>query len=131
MTRAAARSPAQKELLMTHARWILLSPALLLFAACTHLQGVVEQAPGRPMPTAVFSVGRPDGIAVYEQHRADNRGRFDFYILPIDETNLYLYDGAADPRLTLRRIDRSEMSTHMHLDLPAANPNIDLNPAIP
>ena len=120
-----------KESLMTHARWILLSPALLLFAACTHLQGVVEQAPGRPSSTAIFSVGRPDGIAVFDQHRVNVRGHFDFYVLPIDESNLYLYDGAADPRLTLRRIDASEMSTHMHLDLPAANPNADLGPGTP
>src|SRR4051812_18001675 len=92
-------------------------PLLALFPACTHISGVVEQAPGRPMTTAVFTVGRPDGIAKYAEHHVDSRGHFDFYLVPTDESHLYVHDGSADPRLTLRRIEALELRQNMRVML--------------
>jgi hypothetical protein len=89
---------------------------------CSHIAGVVLDERQRPLETAVFSIGRPDGIATYGTHRVDSRGRFDFQLSGIDETNLYVYDGAAEPQATLRHIDRNEMSTHMRVVMRRANP---------
>jgi hypothetical protein len=89
---------------------------------CNHIQGVVLDERQRPLETAVFSVGRPDAIATYGTHKVDARGRFNFQLSAIDETNLYLYDGAGDPQATLRHIERNEMSDHMRILMRRANP---------
>jgi hypothetical protein len=112
--------------MLTRSLWLM--PVLALLPACTHISGVVEQAPGRPLTTAVFSVGRPDGIAMYEQHHVDSRGHFDFYVIPTDEQHLYLYDSAGDPRATLRRIDPMEMRKGMHIMMRPFAPSDDLTP---
>src|SRR6476620_3154709 len=109
-------------------RSLFLLPMLALLPACTHVSGVVEQAPGRPLTTAVFTIGRPDGIAKYATHHVDARGRFDFSIIPTDESHLYLHDGAGDPRLTMRRIEAIELRKDMHIMLRPAGPNDDLTP---
>jgi hypothetical protein len=110
-------------------RWPLLF-SILAFTACTHLKGVVLEEPSmRPARTAVFSVGNPNGIAVYDTHRVDENGAFDFYLSPTDENNLYLYDGSASPDLTLRRIAPFEMSENMLLHLRRATPGTPSLPA--
>lgn len=99
----------------------LVAAGLCGMAGCAHLKGVVIEDPsGRPMRTAVFTVGRPNGIAILDRHTVDGRGAFDFSLFPTDENDLYLYDGAGDPELTMRRVDASEMSDHMRLFLRAA-----------
>jgi len=109
-------------------RLLLLLPILLL-AACTHVKGVVLQDPSqRPMTTAIISIGRPNGIAVYDQHKVDDHGRFDFYVGPTDEENLYIFDGASRPEMTMRRIQSYEISEKMELHLRSAIP---ANPALP
>jgi hypothetical protein len=112
----------------------------LAAAGCMHLKGVVmEDLPGkggsRPMKTAALSIGRPNSLAVYGTYRVDDQGRFDFYIGPTDYTNVFLYDGAADPELTMRRLYESEMSDHMVLHLrhaaagnPALPADVNINP---
>jgi len=86
-------------------------------AACTHVKGVVLAAhTERPMANAQFTVGRPD-MFVLDRHRADSAGRFDFFISPLDETNLYVWDGRGDPTIAVRRIDRLEISDHMVLHI--------------
>ena len=100
-------------------RMTLLAAVLLMVGGCTHLKGVVEEAPGKPSRTAVFSVGRPEGVAVYSTHRVDSAGRFDFMIPAVDENNVYLYDERGDPSSTMRRVDRKEMGDHMQLMVPA------------
>src|SRR5690349_17366967 len=92
-------------------------PLLILLPACTHISGVVEQSPGRPLPSAVISVGRPDGVAVFEKHPVDSRGHFDFYLMPTDESAVYVYDSGGDPRLTLRRLEEIELRQGMHIML--------------
>src|SRR5436190_1394011 len=83
----ASPHPLHCPLWSSHMRPLLL--ALLAFAltACMHLKGVVvEDLPGgigsRPMKTAVLSIGRPNGIAVYGTQHVDEKGHFDFYIGP-------------------------------------------------
>lgn len=95
---------------------------------CTHLKGVVvEEQSGKPMRTAVLSVGRPGGLAVYATHRVDENGAFDFTLAPMDTTNIFLYDGAGDPETTMRHVEASEFSQNMKLRLRRARtPNIML-----
>ena len=110
-------------------RLILLLCAAVL-AGCAHLKGVVLEDPSqRPARTAVFSVGRPGGIAVFDSHRVDQNGAFDFYIGPTDDNNLYLYDGATAPELTMRRVEPFEQGEKMVLHLRAASPGTPYLPA--
>jgi hypothetical protein len=103
-------------------KWmILLAGVLLAAGGCTHLKGTVEEGPGKPSRTAIFSVGRPGGVAVYSTHRVDAGGRFDFMIPAVDEDNVYLYDGRGDPQSTMRRVDPSEMGDHMEMMVPAGH----------
>jgi hypothetical protein len=102
-------------------RLVPLGLFMTLLPACTHVAGIVEQGPGQPMSTAVLSVGRPGGIGVSTPHKVDPRGHFDFYLAPTDESDLYLYDGAGDPKLTLQHIDEREIGTHMQLQLRPAS----------
>jgi hypothetical protein len=89
---------------------------------CSHIAGVVVDERQRPLPTAVFSIGRPDGLATYGTHKVDSRGRFDFQLSAVDETNLYVYDGAGDPMSTLQHVDRNQISNHMKIELKRAVP---------
>ena len=86
---------------------------------CTHVRGVVvEERTGKPFSTAVFTVGRPDGIGVFQTNSVDRNGRFDFQISPTDESALYVHDSSGDVTSTMRRIDHSEISDHMRIVLP-------------
>ncbi|HVT79514.1 MAG TPA: hypothetical protein VHM90_02565 [Phycisphaerae bacterium] len=112
-------------------RWTGLMIGFLaaVLGGCTHLKGVVVEDPGgRPMRTAVLTVGRPGGIAVFERHPVDDRGRFEFSLSPADLSNVYLYDGATAPEATLRHVDESEFSDHMQLHIRRARPG---NPMLP
>ncbi len=110
-------------------RQMLLMLPMLMLVGCTHIKGVVLQDPTqRPMTTAVISVGRPTGIAVYDQHKVDDHGRFDFYIGPTDEENLYIYDGASRPEMTMRRIQSYELGEKMELHL---RPALQASPSLP
>jgi hypothetical protein len=109
-------------------RWPILLCVLFL-TGCMHLKGIVlDESSMRPARTAVFSVGNPTGIAVFETHRVDDNGEFDFYLGPTDDNNLYLYDGSALPALTLRRIGKFEMGENMKLYLRRASHG---TPALP
>ena len=108
---------------------IVAAGLMALTGGCMHLRGVVEEAPGRPSTTAILSVGRPEGVAVYSTHRVDAKGQFDFSMSMIDENNLYIYDGRGDPSSTLRRVDRSEMGLNMKLLVPPGRR--DLMPDLP
>ena len=104
---------------------------VMALSACTHLKGVVLEEPSqRPVRTAMLTVGRPNGISVFEQHAVNSNGEFDFQIMPVDENNVYIYDTAAGAELTARKIDRSEMNDHMKLHmrpLPRNNPGLPLD----
>ena len=85
--------------------------------ACTHVRGVVLAArTEKPIPRAEFTVGRPD-MMVLNRYHADSAGRFDFYIAPMDETNLYVWDHQGDPSVSVRHIERLEISDHMTIHL--------------
>jgi hypothetical protein len=87
----------------------------MTLAGCMHLRGaVVEDPSGKPLPTARFTVGRPDGIAVYETHDVDRSGLFDFYVGPMDTNAIYVYDRGSGVQ-SMRRIDREEMSDNMKI----------------
>lgn len=110
-------------------RYALLLLALA-FGACTHLKGVVLEDPsGRPARTAVFSVGNPNGIAVYDRHSVNRNGEFDFYIGPTDENMIYLYDGSAPPEMSMRRLAPYELGEKMQLHLRPATPGTPSLPA--
>ncbi len=97
---------------------------------CMHVKGVVlDDRSNQPMRSAVFTVGRPNGIAVLDRHAVDSGGRFDFYLLPTDADDLFLHDSMADPEFTMRRVDPSEINDHMKLLLrpaPRQNPGDDM-----
>ena len=108
--------------------WCVLGLMLVAGAlgACTHVKGiVVDDVTGRSHPSAVFTVGRPDGIGVLQRNSADGNGRFDFQISPLDESALYVYDGSAEPSSTMKRIDRTEINDHMRVTLPRTHPGED------
>jgi hypothetical protein len=110
-------------------RWPLFI-ILLALTGCMHLKGVVLDDPSlRPARSAVFCVGNPNGIAVFDTHRVDANGQFDFFIGPTDDNNLYLYDGSANPDLSLRRVAPFEMNDHMTLYLRRAAPGTPGLPA--
>jgi hypothetical protein len=109
---------------------VALSSTLL---ACTHIKGVVyEDTPGsrtnRPLRTAALSIGRPTGLAVYGTYHVDENGNFDFYIGPTDHDNVFVYDNAANPEITMHRIDPNQLSDHMVLRMRRAGVG---NPALP
>ena len=114
-------------------RPLLLSILLLGLTGCMHLKGVVYEdlpnnAGSRPMKTATLSIGRPTGIAVYGKTRVNDKGEFDFFIGPTDYNQIFLYDGAGDPEMTMRRLDENQLSDHMVLHLRRAGPP---NPLMP
>jgi len=91
---------------------------LLLFSGCTHLKGVVVHDPsGQPASSAVLTIGRPDGIAVFDSHSVNERGEFDFLISSMDATNVFFYDSATDPVLTTQHVDRNMLGEKMKLHL--------------
>jgi hypothetical protein len=97
---------------------------LMLFGlaagGCAHLKGVVvDEAGGRPIPTAVLTLGRPDGIGVLESHNVDERGRFDFRISTLDLNKVYVYDSAAGPEASIH-LRESELGEKMRVRLPRA-----------
>ena len=107
-------------------RVMLVAAALLFVGGCMRVKGVVEEAPGRPSQHAIFSVGRPDGIAIYATHHVNAKGEFDFKMSMTDENDLYVYDGRGDPVTTLRRINQGEISTHMKLLVPRGRMDSDM-----
>jgi hypothetical protein len=110
-------------------RWIMLWGVMAL-VGCTHLKGVVLEDPSqRPARSAIISIGRPGGIAVFDSHHVDQNGAFDFYIGPTDANNVYLYDGSASPELTARRIEPFEQSEKMKLHLRPPSPGTPFLPA--
>lgn len=104
----------------------------LLLAACTHVKGTVTDLRNRPLASAKLSIGRPDGVGAYAIHSVNERGEFDFHMLPVDDNALYVYDGSGNPSLTMRRIDRSELSSNMTLRIqplsPDMLPGMNINP---
>jgi hypothetical protein len=97
---------------------LILTAALL--AGCVRLKGVVqEEGSGRPVRTAVLTVGRPDGIGVLESHPVNQQGEFDFKISTADVHKVYVYDSAGSPEAALH-LTESQLSDHMKLKLPRA-----------
>lgn len=106
-------------------RTLLCLPLLALaLTACTHVKGVVRDMQDRPLTTAKFTVGRPDGVGAFATHGVNDRGEFDFYISPTDENALYVHDSSANPTLTMRRIDRSDLSEKMVVRMRPASPDM-------
>jgi len=99
--------------------------AVMAVGACTHVAGVVTRSNGKPDTVAAFSVGRPTDIVMYGEHPVDEEGKFSFYILPTDETNLYVYDKGVDPTSTIRQIRKEEISDHMQIKLDPSNLEMD------
>lgn len=97
---------------------ILAAITLAASQGCASVAGVVVDPRGKPHPTAAFSVGRPDGLGSYANHRVNKEGRFKFSILGSDENYLWVYDSESEPMATARRIDRTEISDHMRIVLP-------------
>lgn len=86
----------------------------LTLSACTQISGVViDDRTKKPVPTAVFSVGRPDGLGSFAKYPVDKEGKFDFQIFMGDENYIYVWDDKSDPRLTLQHIDRNELRKNM------------------
>jgi hypothetical protein len=61
----------------------------------------------------------------YGEHRVDGQGRFDFYIGPADETNLYVYDRTGEPAATMRLLRADEVNDHMVIKLEAGGLEMD------
>jgi hypothetical protein len=92
---------------------LLMLVAMAAVGGCTHLAGTVYDAQSkRPLPGAVFTVGHPAGIGVFDRKTADGYGRFDFQISPTDESQIYVYDGKSDPS-SAQRVDKTEFGDHM------------------
>ena len=94
----------------------------LLFVAsltgCMQIKGVVvNEVTGRPIPSAVVSIGRPDGPVIYNQHRVNGDGEFDFKIALLDTTNIWVFDSAAAPSLTMLRVPEEQLGTKMKVRL--------------
>ena len=97
-------------------RVVAMSCLLASFAlsACTHLSGqVIDDRTKKPVPTAVLSVGRPDGLGSFEKYPVDKDGKFDFKIFSSDDPYVYVWDSAGDPRATLQKLDRNSLRTNM------------------
>ena len=108
---------------------LILVPAAL--AGCMRVKGVVLEASGnRPVKTAVLTVGRPDGLAVYSLHKVDANGAFDFRISTVDIHNVYVYDGAAPPELTVQHLTESQLGENMQVRL-AKPPRQEPEMAVP
>ena len=98
----------------------LMALAIAALTGCSHLKGVVvDEVSGRPVRTAVLTVGRPDGIAVLETHPVDSTGKFDFSISSLDVHQVYVYDGAASPEAALH-LTSSQLNEKMQIKLPRA-----------
>lgn len=108
--------------IMARSASLLAALLLPMLPACSHIKGVVVDERNRPVASAILSIGRPGSIGVFEPHKVDARGRFDFQVSPLDSTNVFLYDGAGDPQATLRQIDQNDLSDHMQLLLHRAAP---------
>jgi len=104
----------------------LLSLSLLPFtlAACIHARGTVTDMQNRPLTTAKFSIGRPDGVGAFATYGVTDRGDFDFYVFPTDLNAVYVYDSTGNPAVTMRRIDRSDVSDRMKIKMHAAAPDM-------
>lgn len=102
----------------------LMMAMLGMLGACTHVAGVVERRDGKPVPTAVFSIGRPTDIIMYGTYPVTADGHFDFYISPTDATNLYVYD-KGNPEATMRQLQTNEINDHMKLRLDASSLEMD------
>ena len=107
-------------------RMVICLGLAMLATACMHLRGVVEEAPGRPSKTAVVSVGRPGGVASFTRHSVDSHGQFDFWLNPLDESDVYVYDSRGDPNITLRRINRTEFGESMRVFVPPGARDTDM-----
>ncbi len=101
---------------------------VVVMGGCIHVAGVVVKMDGKPLPTAVLSIGRPTDIANYGIHKVDAAGRFDFYIGPTDETNLFVYDGAGQPAASIRQVPSDEVGGNMRIKMVPVIPDAD--PAI-
>ena len=98
---------------------LLAGLAALCLCGCIHLKGtVIDDASGKPLRTAVLTIGRPNGIAVYASHGVDQNGAFDFQIASIDETNVYVYDSATDPEAAVH-LEKAQLGEKMRIRLRA------------
>lgn len=92
--------------------FVLLASSMV--AACTHISGqVIDDRTKKPVPTAVLSVGRPDGLGSFEKYPVDKDGKFDFQIFSSDDPYVYVWDGSGDPRSTIQHIDKNSLRTNM------------------
>ncbi len=107
---------------MPYLRFLPLLVAVTAFTGCIHIRGVVLQDPtNRPLTTARITVGHPGGIGVFATHDVDSHGRFDFYIGPTDDSDVYIYDTVGGPDDAMH-LDRTEISDKMTIRMRAAGP---------
>jgi len=111
---------------------LALSLLPLALSACIHAKGTVMDPQNHPLTTAKFSIGRPDGVGSFANYNVTDRGDFDFYVFPTDLNAVYVYDSTANPAITMRRIDRSDindkMKIHMRPASPDMMPGMNINP---
>jgi hypothetical protein len=99
----------------------------LLTAGCTHLAGQVLWAQGdTPVPTAEFTVGPPGSPLSTNHHHVNADGRFNFWISPLDTSDLWVWSGLGDPTLNAMHIDARTVGDHMRVILPAPMPTAPL-----
>ena len=100
-----------------------------VLTGCLHVKGIVIEEPGgKPLTTARFSIGRPGSMGITADYGVDSHGRFDFFIPPLDENRVFVYDSAGAPEMTMRRFETWEFSEHMTVTLRRAGPSaIDTN----
>ena len=103
-------------------RKLMILPLLLALGGCTHVAGTVYDAQTRrPLAGAVFTIGHPAGIGVFDRKTSDGQGHFDLQISPTDESQIYVYDGKGDPH-GAQRLDHTELSDHMKVYLLRQSP---------
>ena len=101
-------------------------------AGCMHVHGVVlNDRSGEPLRTAVIAVGRPGGIGVYGRHPVDDSGRFSFILYPKDDNNIYVFDSAGPPELTLQKLPSFEFGQPMTVRVRSATPSAGTRPPAP
>ena len=119
---------------MRSLRFSCLLAAAASLAGCIHMQGVVLEEPSnRPFTTARITVGRPGGLAIFASHDVDSHGRFDFYIGPTDDNDVYVYDTTGSVEDAIR-LDRTEISDKMKIRMrpaPREQPGMPEMPGMP
>ena len=74
---------------------------------------VLNNRTGEPLRTAVIAVGRPGGVGTYGRHPVDDSGQFGFILFMKDDNNVYVFDSAGPPEMTVQKLPRFEFGQPM------------------